>query len=70
MTDLNTYLLRSRVVFVGSRITDEVRGEDWFRFGVSFLSHVLSFFLDLGLLELLDLDLDLIEIDLIKLQNF
>ena len=31
MTDLNTYLLRSRVIFVGSRITDEVKSL-FFRF--------------------------------------
>ena len=38
MTDLNTYLLRSRVVFVGSRITDEVRRKwkEWPRFAVLF----------------------------------
>jgi ATP-dependent Clp protease, protease subunit len=43
MTDLNTYLLRSRVVFVGSRITDEVKMKrEEFRFLL--LSRFLSFF--------------------------
>ena len=45
MTDLNTYLLRSRVIFVGSRITDEVKKKQSEKFRFRFL--LLPLFLDL-----------------------